>query len=143
MAMTYKVFLDINIVVDFYVESRKNHLVAKKIFSLAEGNKIKAYLSESVINTTAYVLRKDYPIPKLKQVFEEMLDIFVVLGSNNNLFKEAYKNNVSDMEDALLYQLAVANRMDYFISNDEIHFKNINKKELIVISSPDFIKLFL
>jgi predicted nucleic acid-binding protein len=139
--MAYKIFLDINIVIDFYVASRKEHVAAQQIFEKAEFNKIKVYVSESVVNTSAYLLRKDYPVETLKGFFTEMLEMFTVLNANNSTFQKAYRNNIRDMEDAVLYELAAENKMDFFISNDTTDFKNVNKQILPVLTSTAFIKL--
>jgi predicted nucleic acid-binding protein len=140
--MGYNVFLDTNIVVDFYVASRQHHIAAQRIFEQAELNKLKAYVSESVVNTAAYLLRKDYPLQTLKDFFTEMLEIFPVINAGNNTFINAYRNSdIKDMEDAVLYEIAVENKIDFFISNDAADFKNINKLILPVISSTAFIKL--
>jgi predicted nucleic acid-binding protein len=141
--MVYKIFLDINIVVDFYVEARANHLIAQQIFELTELNRVKVYTSESVINTTAYILRKDFPVEELKNIFDEMLQFVVILPCNNNTIRKAYQNNIKDMEDAVLYQIALENGLDFFISNDIADFKKLNNKRLPVLTSPDFIKLMV
>ena len=139
--MAYKVFLDINIVVDFYVASRQHHTAAQLIFEQAELNRIKVYISESVVNTAAYLLRKDYPVQTLKNYFAEMLEIFTVINAGNNIFLKAYRNNIKDMEDAVLYEIAAENKMDFFITNDTTDFKNVNKQILPVISSAAFIRM--
>jgi len=126
---------------DFYVASRAKHIEAQKVFELAETHKIKAYVSESVVNTCAYILRKDYSVPELKEVFEEMLLILSIVAGNNSTFLKAWQNGINDMEDAVLYQLAMENKMDYFITNDNADFKHVNNKELQVISSTAFLKL--
>jgi predicted nucleic acid-binding protein len=141
--MVYKIFLDINIVVDFYVETRANHLIAQQIFELTELNRVKVYTSESVINTTAYFLSKDFPVEELKDIFDEMLQFVVILPCNNNTIRKAYQNNIKDMEDAVLYQIALENGLDFFISNDIADFKKLNNKRLPVLTPPDFIKLMV
>jgi predicted nucleic acid-binding protein len=57
--MVYKVFLDTNIIIDFFQKSRDLHHEAKQIFFDIADGKISGYFSESVINTTAYILRND------------------------------------------------------------------------------------
>lgn len=139
--MVYKIFLDTNILIDFFVRSRENHKIAQQIFALIETKKAKGFVSETVINTTAYLLRKDYSIGELKDIFDEMLDHVIVLAGSNKIFKDAYKNSINDMEDAVLYQIALNNKMDYFISNDKTHFKNVGINILPVIASGKFIKI--
>ncbi|MBK7884993.1 MAG: type II toxin-antitoxin system VapC family toxin [Chitinophagaceae bacterium] len=139
--MIYKVFLDTNILIDFFVQSREKHSIAQKIFTVIESGKIKGFVSETVVNTAAYLLQKNYPANKLKNIFSEMLNLVTILNSNNKSFKDAYKNNINDLEDAVLYQIALNNKMDYFISNDKTHFKNINIDILPVIASEKFLKI--
>ncbi len=139
--MTYKIFLDTNILIDFFVQSRIHHLSAQKIFTQIESGKVKGFICETVLNTTAYLLQKDYPAKKLKGIFDEMLDFITILSTDNDIFKKAYKNNINDLEDAVLYQIAVSNKMDYFISNDKKHYKYVDADQLPVITSGHFLKL--
>ena len=58
--MVNKIFLDINIIVD-YVEERTNELDAiKEIIYLAELGKIELFISESIIATSIYLLQKQH-----------------------------------------------------------------------------------
>lgn len=138
--MIYKIFLDINILIDFFVASRLNHHYAVEIFSLAERKLLKGYVSESVVCTTAWLLRKDYPTKELRNIFIKMLDLFTLLSCNERICKDAFNSNIPDIEDAVLYHIALHNRMDYFITNDKNDFKNV-KVNLPVLSSPHFINL--
>ena len=139
--MVYKVFLDINILIDFFVQTRLNHKQAMEIFSLVERKFLKGYISESVISTTAWLLRKDYPAKQLRNIFTEMLDMFTLLPCNERICKEAYNSNIPDIEDSVLYNIALTHRMDYFITNDKTDLKNVNQKVLPVVTSPHFISL--
>lgn len=140
--MVYKVFLDINILMDFFVANRVKHNEAKKIIELAETHKIKGYISESVVNTCAYLLRKDYSESALKKIFEEMLSILSIVSGNNTTFLKAWQNGIDDMEDAVLFQIAKENKIDYFITNDKADFKKAKNKDLPIISSEVFLKMF-
>ncbi len=139
--MIYKAFLDINILVDFFVQSRLNHKYAIEIFSLTERKLLKGYISESIISTTAWLLRKDYSTKQLRYIFAEMLELFTLLPCNERSCKEAFNSNIPDIEDSVLYHVALNHRMDYFITNDKTDFKNVNQKILPVITSPQFISL--
>jgi predicted nucleic acid-binding protein len=56
--MAYNVFLDTNIVLDFFHYERPFHNDAVQLFQYIDENKIIAFYSESVLTTMAYVLRK-------------------------------------------------------------------------------------
>lgn len=56
--MAYKVFLDTNIVLDIFHRDRPFYDEAVELFYFLDENKFIAFYSESVLTTTAYVLRK-------------------------------------------------------------------------------------
>ncbi len=141
--MVYKIFLDINIIIDFFVQSRLHHDHAVQIFSLAERKLLKGYISESVINTASWILRKEYPAKQLKNIFAEMLNLFTILTCNERICKDAFNSNITDIEDSVLYHIALNNKVDYFITNDKTDFKNANHKALPVLTSPQFISLLV
>lgn len=111
--MAHKIFLDINILVDFLDRDREEHTPAKQLFEAIENKKIKAYFSESVINTTAYVIRKKIKVDIFKQLMFDLLLLVKVLPCTNVIVKEAYFNAKNDLEDAVLYQIALNHQLYY------------------------------
>ncbi|MDQ2751533.1 MAG: PIN domain-containing protein, partial [Bacteroidota bacterium] len=123
--MAYKAFLDINIVVDFIDESRKEHLSSHLLFNeIAEGNLL-GYISESVVNTTFYVTRKQTTVHNFCLFMQDVLDILKILPCTNESVEQAYNIAKNDLEDAVLYQIALSNKMDFFITNDKKDFNKI------------------
>ena len=55
--------------------------------------------------------------------------------SSNLIVQNAYKNAKNDLEDAVLYQIALEHKMDYFISSDVKDFKKIAKNSLPIVSA--------
>ena len=58
--MAFSPFLDTNIIIDLLDPLRPFHEESVILFSILEEGRFKAYYSESVVTTTAYVIRKDY-----------------------------------------------------------------------------------
>jgi putative PIN family toxin of toxin-antitoxin system len=139
--MVYKVFLDTNIIIDYFMESRNNHEQAILLFSKMIDKNIKAYTSETVINTSCYLLAKYIQPKKLSEYFDEMLTFIEILPSNNNTFHKAYLLNYQDLEDAVLFQIAFENSMDFFISSDKPFTKNMTSKKLPIIEIKQLLSL--
>lgn len=134
--MANKLFLDINIIIDF-VEERPNELDAiKEIIFLAQLNKVELFISESVIATSIYLLKKQN-IDALSVFREICKTVGVVAFSKDILYfpLEKYK----DTEDALLYFLAVKAKMDYFITRNVKDFIFLFPS-LPVMSPTNFLK---
>jgi predicted nucleic acid-binding protein len=134
--MGNKIFLDINIVID-YVEERPHELDAiKEIMYLAQLQKFEIFISESVIATSIYVLKKQN-IDALS-VLREICKIANVVPFTKDVLYypiEKYK----DTEDGLLYFLAYKAKMDYFITRNVKDFTFLFPS-LPVISPTNFIK---
>ena len=126
---------------DFLDTDRKEHIAAKVLFSAIEKQKVKAYFSESVINTTVYVLRKIIEYDVFKILMADLLDIIKVLPCTNEIVKTAYLNAKNDLEDAVLYQIALNGKLDYFITNDNKDFQKIADNLLPIISTSKFLEL--
>lgn len=139
--MAHKIFLDINILVDFLDRDREEHTSAKQLFEAIENKKIKAYFSESVINTTAYVIRKKIKVDIFKQLMFDLLLLVKVLPCTNVIVKEAYFNAKNDLEDAVLYRIALNHQLDYFITSDQKDFKKLAHQSLPVYSARSFLSL--
>ena len=134
--MANKVFLDINIIIDF-VEERPTELDAiKEIIFLAQLHKIELFISESVIATIIYLLKKQN-IDALSVFREICKTVGVVAFSKDILYfpLEKYK----DTEDALLYFLAYKAKMNYFITRNVKDFTFLFPS-LPVMSPTNFLK---
>ncbi len=141
-SMVFKVFLDINIIIDLYNENRPGYKSAVQIFKLAESNNLEGFISETVITTAAYVLRKYVTVAELSGIITGLNTLFSVLPCDSKIITKALGNNIRDIEDAVLYEIAKQNKMHYFISNDKNDFKKANADILPVLTSEKFLKLF-
>jgi predicted nucleic acid-binding protein len=139
--MTIKVFLDTNILLDFFDISRKEHAAAINIFQAIENGEINGFISESVINTTSYFARKWMDNDTFKQVIIDLLKFFTVLPCSNSIVKQAYRNAKNDLEDAVLYELALENGLGYFITSNLKDLKKIEQVSLKVMTTQSFLTI--
>ena len=135
--MAYRIFLDTNIIIDLLME-RMNELDSiNEIFILAGKEKIDLYVSESVIATTFYILRREKRIDPLSAFREMCKTVHAIPFSKDILYYPIEK--FKDIEDGLLYFLAVKNKMDYFITRNVKDFSFLFPS-LPVISPTNFLK---
>ncbi|MCY7309763.1 MAG: type II toxin-antitoxin system VapC family toxin [Chitinophagaceae bacterium] len=139
--MGTKIFLDINVLVDFFDPFRAGHENAKRLFFEIESNEGSVYLSESVLNTFVYVLRKQLSPDELRDILHDLLSFTILLPCSREAYLRSLKLPGNDIEDALLYQLALDNELDYFITEDKKDFKKLNRPELPVISTKEFLNI--
>jgi predicted nucleic acid-binding protein len=134
--MGYKLFLDTNIIIDF-VQERKFELDAiKEILYLGELGKLQLFISETVITTGFYVLQKE-KIEALPVFRELCKTINIVPFSKEIIYFPVEK--FKDIEDGLLYFLALHGKMNYFITRNVKDF-SFQFPSLPVISPTNFMK---
>ena len=139
--MVFKAFLDVNILIDFLDERRELHTSAIQLFEAIENRKIKGYLSESVINNTSYILRKRIDNENFKLLIINLLLMVKVLPCTNSTINKAYSIAKNDLEDAVLYQVALEQDVNYFITNNHKDFQKLADPSLPILSAEQFLEL--
>src|SRR4029079_15185853 len=100
-----------------------------------------AYISESVITTTSYLIRKNYSADELNMILKNLNQKLKMLSCNNQHVLSALQKQPSDFEDALLYEIALHHQMDYFVTSNTKDFKKIQQVSLPVIRAKDLNKI--
>jgi predicted nucleic acid-binding protein len=139
--MAFNVFFDTNIIVDFLDPLRPFHHESIRLFTLLERGIFKAYYSESVVTTTAYVIRKDYPKNEICEIIANLNKKILLVPCNAENIFNATAKFPPDFEDGLLYEIALHRQLDYFITCNTKDFKRIQNEMLPVINSKEFNKL--
>ena len=139
--MAIRILVDTNILIDLLDAKRLNHEAAIDLFNEAENNSLSVFVSESILNTTAYLVRKDYSVTQIKEVFQHLLSFVEIIPVNNFIYAAGLQMAVNDLEDAILYSAALAKRLDYFITNDIKDLRKIEQPALPVMQAKDVLKL--
>lgn len=133
--MGYKIFLDTNIILDFFYASRESHTEAENLFWHLDTGNCSAFYSESVITTTAYFLKKDFSTAQTCELIDRMSEKISLLQARQVYIKTICKKIPKDFEDALLYEIALENEMDYFVTSNIKDFKKIQIATLPVVTT--------
>lgn len=141
--MAYNIFLDTNIIIDFLDPLRPFHHESNILFEMLEERRFKAYYSESIATTTAYVIRKDFSKNNISEIIDNLNKKIILLPCEAQYIKNATSMFPPDFEDALLYEIALHHQMDYFITSNKKDFKRIQKDFLPVMNARDFNKLII
>ena len=138
--MATKIFLDTNIIIDVLDNKRPAHQWAFELFKQIEAGAAEAFISETVITTTDYLLQKILTKVRRVELLTALLETITILPLSNSICHKALQSNFNDLEDALLYQLAFENGMNYFVTNDTAAIKKLSTSLLPVISSKNLLQ---
>lgn len=139
--MAYKIFLDINILADFFDSTRPGHKNSTRLFQKLEQGELSGFVSESVLNTLSYILRKQFTAQNLKILLSRLLSFVSILKCDNKIYITGLYLPGNDIEDLILYQIALEHKMDYFISSDKKGFSKTAGDLLPVASTAELLSL--
>lgn len=137
--MAFKVFLDVNLILDFTLQ-RDGYPAGKTIISWAEEGKINGFVSPTVVQICSYWISKAYGAAKAKEIMATLLTFTRSVDTPHEAVLTALHSSIHDVEDALLYYTAMHHGMTHIISRD-VAFQKAALPSLPVISPTAFIQL--
>lgn len=137
--MAIKIFLDTNILLDFFDSERPSHEHSYEIIKAIESGNIKGFTSESVFTSLDYILHKISTPQKRLEIFSDLNTILHILPCSNIIIHRSINSRPPDFEDAVLYQIALEFKMHYFITND-LGYKKISNPLLPVFKPVELIR---
>lgn len=137
--MVYKLFLDSDVVIDFFTDRDPHVNAASELFELNNQGSVKLYLSAVSINNIYYIVRRFLGTPKTLEVIEALVEMTEIVGTTKKEIVQALKNNFSDYEDSLQYSSALSVKgIDAIITRNIKDYKN----SVIAVMTPlGFLKM--
>jgi predicted nucleic acid-binding protein len=137
--MAVKLFTDTNILLDLFDALRPHAAAAQLLWQRVEDDEVEAFVSESVLTTIDYILQKSLSKQKRIAAYNHLLDFVTILPASESIFRKALQSNLTDLEDAVLYQLALEHELAFFITNDKGALKKLALPKVPVISAREFV----
>jgi predicted nucleic acid-binding protein len=137
--MAYKLFVDSDVVIDFFTDREPHANPASELFELNEQGTVKLYLSALSINNIYYIVRSFLGHKKTLEVVETLTEMTEIIGTTKAEIIQALKNDFSDYEDSVQYSSALT-----IIGLDAIITRNIKdyKNSSIAVMTPlNFLKM--
>ncbi len=132
-------FLDTNIIYDFFTDRKPYSRQAAALFSAAERNKVRIYISAISFNNLYYVLRKDIGHKKALELLESLDAMVTTLDLNRMVIEKAIKSGYADFEDAIQYFCALSEqKIQAIITRNTKDFKS---KDLLILKPEQAIRL--
>ncbi|WP_373523947.1 type II toxin-antitoxin system VapC family toxin [Aquiflexum sp.] len=123
--MAYKLFVDSDVVIDFFTDREPHANPESELFELNEQGLVTIYLSAVSINNIYYIVRRFLGHKKTIEVVETLTEMTEIVGTTKKEIIEALKNNFSDYEDSIQYSSALTiNGLDAIITRNIKDYKN-------------------
>ncbi len=137
--MAYKLFVDSDVVIDFFTDREPHANPASELFDLNEQKSVKLYISAVSINNIYYIVRRFLEHKKTLEVVETFTEMIEIIGTTKTEIIQALKNDFQDYEDSIQYSSALMiNDLDAIITRNTKDYKN----SLIAVMTPlNFLKM--
>jgi predicted nucleic acid-binding protein len=133
-----KLLLDTNIVIDLLARRLPFYDSAAEIFSFADKNKLKLYVSSLTFANTNYILSILTSSAEAREVLRKFKVLVKVLPLNDKIIDLALNDNdFNDFEDGLQYFTALQYNQNAIITRD---LKDFKKSNIPVMTAEQFLK---
>ena len=137
--MVYKLFIDSDVVIDFFTDRDPYANAASKLFELKEQGKVVLFLSAVSINNIYYLVRKFLGNTKAIEVISSLVEMTEIIGTTKIEIIQALKNDFSDFEDSVQFSSALTvENLDAIITRNIKDYKN---STIAVMTPQDFLQL--
>lgn len=137
-----KVFLDTNVLVDYFMEERPHHDHALTIFSAAKSHRFEAVLTIQSILDAAYIAtgRKSGVNPDgFKKAILDMLNYLNISYIDLFEIRDALLAPDMDIEDNALYAHAYSEACDVIITGDREFIQRKTPGDIQMMTPEDFV----
>lgn len=135
-----QIFLDTNVLFDFFAERQPFDKEAEEIMELAYEKKIELYCSTISYTTVFYLLSKLKGKPKAFQAIKDMRELINTIGVDNSVIDKAFENTNPDFEDTIQLECAyTVKNIQAIVTRNPKHFKT---KQLLIQTPKEFLDTF-
>lgn len=132
------VFVDTDVCLDLLTGRTPFNKTAEILFSLADREVIKIYVSSLSFSNIDYVLKSQYTSIHSRQLLARFKTLVNVLAVNDKTIDLAIASDFNDFEDAIQYACAIENSLSTVITRN---IKDYKKATLAVLTPETFIAL--
>lgn len=137
--MAFKLFIDSDVVIDFFTDREPHANPASELFELNEKGNVVLYLSAVSINNIYYIVRKFLGHRKTLEVVETLTEMTEIIGTTKKEVIQALKNDFKDFEDAIQYSSALTIKgLDAIITRNVKDYRN---SKIAVMTPLNFLKM--
>lgn len=137
--MAYNLFVDSDVVIDFFTDREPHVNPASELFELNEQGFVKLYISAVSINNIYYIVRKFLGHKKTIEVVEALTEMTEIIGTTKIEIIQALKNDFSDYEDSVQYSSALTIKsLDAIVTRN---IKDYRNSSIAVMTPLNFLKM--
>ena len=136
--MRPKVFVDSDVIIDFFTDREPFANPASTLFELNERGKLQIYISAVSIVNVYYITRRYVGHQKALDIIGTLTQITEIVGTTKKEILHALNNHFKDFEDSVQYSTALTVKgLEAIITRN---VKDYTKAEIAVFTAENYLK---
>ncbi len=132
-----KVFVDTDIILDLLSNRDPFYFASANLFSAADRNEIKIYVSSLCFANLNYILSKQFSTDQAKRKLLKFKTLVTVLSVTDKVVDLALSSDFKDFEDGIQYFTAIENNIKILLTRN---LKDYKSAEIPVMTAEQFLK---
>lgn len=132
-----KIFVDTDIILDLLSSREPFYVYSANLFSAADKNEIKIFVSSLSFSNLNYILSKQYSSDQAKKRLLKFKTLVTVLSVTDKVVDLALSSDFKDFEDGLQYFTAIENNIKTLLTRNLKDYKNA---EISVMTAEQFLR---
>lgn len=133
-----KVFVDSDIVLDLLSGREPHYKYAAELFSMADENSIKIYVSSLTFANVNYILSRQLTAGQARKMLLKLKTIINVLAVNDKIIELALASDFHDFEDAIQYNTAIENGITTLLTRN---LKDYKKADIAIMTAQQYLNI--
>ena len=133
-----RALLDSDVNLDFILQRQPFFVEAAEIFTRLGNGEFNAYVSAVTPINVYYFTRKAKGISGARQAVQDLLIAAKICVIDNRILQNAHNSPITDYEDAVQHECAVAENLDAIVTRNVKDYKNASIK---VYSPTEFLQI--
>lgn len=133
-----KVFVDSDIVLDLLSGREPHYKYAAELFSMADENSIKIYVSSLTFANVNYILSRQLTAGQARKMLLKFKTIINVLAVNDKIIELALASDFHDFEDAIQYNTAIENGITTLLTRN---LKDYKKADIAIMTAQQYLNI--
>ena len=133
-----KVFVDSDIVLDLLSGREPHYKYAAELFSMADENSIKIYVSSLTFANVNYILSRQLTAGQARKMLLKFKTIINVLSVNDKIIELALASDFHDFEDAIQYNTAIENGISTLLTRN---LKDYKKADIAIMTAQQYLNI--
>jgi predicted nucleic acid-binding protein len=132
-----KLFVDTDVVLDLLSARQPHYKFAAELFSLADIESVRLYVSSLTFANVHYVLSKQLSASESRKLLLRFKTLVTVLPINDKIIELALSSSFADFEDAIQFYAAIENNISILLTRN---LKDFKKATIPVMTPQQYLK---